>query len=207
MKTGFVLIGALLLFSCGRNKPVAEQEILPVSIPAVFVSSGDTSLQWKNGVYYYRQLPFSGHITEHYSTDMIHFDRSYYKGKEEGWHLGWYPDGVPAEKRYYHSGEKDSIHTGWWPNGQPRFEYHFRKGVYHGYFREWYETGQPSQTIHYNNGLDEQGKGWRQNGKVYMSYITKNNRRYGLINANLCYTLAGEKGEFSRSVSDTLAAR
>jgi hypothetical protein len=53
--------------------------------------------------------------------------------------------------------------------------------------------------IHYNNGTDEYGKGFRENGKVYMSFVVKNGRRYGLNNSNLCYTVLNGSGEFVRS--------
>jgi hypothetical protein len=200
MKTVLSIILCSLLFSCGKGLPVAGKEQAPLRVPAVFISSTDTALQWSNGVYYYRRLPFSGHLIEKYENNMVHADRSYYNGREEGWQFVYYPGGALSEKRYYHGGEKDSVHTGWWPGGQPRFEYHFSKGIYHGDFKEWYANGRPYQHIHYTRGMDDRGKGWRQNGKVYMSYITRNNRRYGLINANLCYTLTGENGEFTRSV-------
>ena len=204
MKAILFVLFCLLLVRC---RPAHKRNDAVITIPAVSVASTDPALQWKNGLYYYQQLPFSGHIIERYDDTAIRQDRSFYEGREEGWQLGYYPDGKPAEKRYYHHGEKDSVHTGWWPGGHLRFEYHFSKGNYHGDFKEWYAGGQPYKHLHYTHGTDDSGKGWRENGKVYMSYVTRDGRRYGLINANLCYSLAGEKAELVKSVADTIARK
>jgi len=107
-------------------------------------------------------------------------------------------------KRYYHSGEKDSLHLGWWPDGNQRFEIHFSNGAYDGVYKEWYIDGKPSKEIIYKNGNDISGKAWRNNGKLYMNFFTREGRRYGLLNSQMCYSLKNEKGEFIRSTSDTL---
>ncbi|MBL0182944.1 MAG: hypothetical protein IPP96_11885 [Chitinophagaceae bacterium] len=48
------------------------------------------------------------------------------------------------------------------------------------------------QQVFYENGKEISGKGWRENGKLYMSFVMKGGRRYGLFNANLCYSLVKE---------------
>lgn len=202
MRAMLLIIAGSLLVACHRD-PVQKEEPSP-AIPGAFISPADSALHWKNGRYYYGEQLFSGHIIDQDKNGVTLTDQSYYNGQQQDWQLAYYPDGRLAEKRYYHGGEKDSVHTGWWPNGQPRFEYHFRNGVYHGDFKEWYASGQPYKQIHYTSGTDDAGKGWRENGKVYMSYITRNNRRYGLINANLCYSVTNEKGELIKSVTDSL---
>ncbi|MET0392933.1 MAG: hypothetical protein ABW019_07315 [Chitinophagaceae bacterium] len=194
-----------LLFACCR--PANKHDDAVITIPAVSIASTDPDLQWKNGLYYYRQRPFSGHIIDRYEDAATRQDRSFYEGREEGWQLGYYPNGKPAEKRYYRHGEKDSVHTGWWPGGNLRFEYHFSNGNYHGDFKEWYAGGQPYKHLHYTHGTDDSGKGWRENGKVYMSYVTRDGRRYGLINANLCYSLAGEEAELVKSIADSIVLK
>lgn len=207
MKAAGMIILFSLFVACRQQHPAAKNNpAFVATIPAVQVRAGDTALQWRNGLYYYRQLPFSGHVVERYANDMVQYDRSYRNGKEEGWHFSYYPGGALSEQRYYHAGEKDSVHTGWWPNGRLRFEYHFNNGLYHGDFKEWYATGQAYKQIHYTYGADDNGRGWRENGKIYMSYITRNGRRYGLVNANLCYTLKNENGEFIKSIPDSIAA-
>jgi hypothetical protein len=48
------------------------------------------------------------------------------------------------------------------------------------------------QQLVYDHGKEISGKGWRENGELYMNYQIKNGRRYGLANANLCYSLSNE---------------
>ncbi len=104
--------------------------------------------------------------------------------------------GARETERYFAGGEKTGIHRGWWENGQPRFEYHFLNGAYEGDFREWYASGAPFKYVVYRHGADLEGMGWRENGKLFMNYVMKAGRRYGIMNAQPCYTLRNEKGEY-----------
>ena len=185
----------LLVFIFSTQKIKTQQRINAVGF--LGINKTDTSLRLINGNYYYRQQLFSGTITEPYENGIIHHTITCYNGREEGWAMMYYPDGKLAEKRYYHLGEKDSVHAGWWQNGKPRFEYHFTMGFYNGDYKEWYNSGNAYKHIHYNNGADDWGKGWRENGKLFMNYTMYNARRYGIVNSNLCYTVKNEKGEFA----------
>lgn len=158
----------------------------------VDIFSTDTSLKFKSGVYYYKSNMLSGSVTSKYSNGNNHQLTHYINGKENGWQNGYFENGKISERRYYANGEKDSVHIGWWENGKLRFEYHFNKGIYDGDFKEWYESGNLLKQIHYVKGNDDWGKGWRENGKVYMNYVVKGGRRYGIINSNLCYSLKEE---------------
>ena len=181
----------LFLMSCTVHREPGN-----LVISTIAVESTDTSLHFINGYLYRGARLFSGIINEHYKNDTLYHSTSYVAGKEEGWMYTYFPEGNISEKRYYHHGEKDSVHMGWWPNRKPRFEYHFTSGLYNGDFKEWYSEGENYKHLHYINGKEDWGKGWRQNGKVYMNFIVKNGRRYGLENSNLCYTVKNEKGEY-----------
>lgn len=170
-----------------------------VVVSSLLVNKTDTALRLINGVYYYRQQLFSGTITDSYETGAKHHEINCYQGKEEGWTIMYYASGKIAEKRYYQAGEKDSVHTGWWENGSLRFEYHFSKGLYNGNYKEWYSSGAAYKHVHYTNGADEWGKGWRENGKLFMNYMVREGRRYGIVNSNLCYTLKNQKGVFAEA--------
>ena len=175
----------LFFYSCS-NQPAVEQTRL------MTVASTDLSLKFEHGLCLYGAKKFSGSVTEKLSDGKVHQVINYINGRQEGLQQLYFNDGMIAESRYFKDGEKDSTHTGWWENGKLRFEYHFKKGLYHGDFKEWYEDGNPLKHIHYTNGNDDWGKGWRNNGKVYMNYIVKDGRRYGIINSNLCYSVANE---------------
>ena len=177
------------------EQPIAEIE----TIPNITLRSGDTALSLQNGVWFYQQAPFTGFIETYFSSGSLKSRQSFYKGKDEGLFLSYYEDGSKDAQRFYHHGEKDSINQGWWPNGNRRFEYHFKDGICEGDFKEWYQSGKPLKHIVYHNGREESGKGWRENGKIYMSFVVKDGRLYGMVNTNLCYSLKNERGEFVKS--------
>lgn len=171
----------------------------PSIIPPIEVLSVDTALHMINGVWFYQQKPFSGTIKTYFTSGALKSTQSFYDGKDEGLLTSYYEHGTKDSERYYHNGEKDSINQGWWPNGKHRFEYHFKNGIYEGDFKEWYVSGKPLKHIIYHAGKEQSGKGWRENGKMYMSFVVKDGRLYGLINPNLCYSLKNERGEFVKS--------
>ena len=87
------------------------------------------------------------------------------------------------------------------PFGQPKAVV-FSAGLYSGMYREWYSSGRLYKEIHYTNGADDYGQGWRENGKLFMNYVMRNGRRYGIVNSNLCYTVKNEQGEFTESTAN-----
>ena len=193
----WIFIISIVFISC-KNKIAS----ITINIPSVKIESTDTALHFANGIYFYHNNLFSGFITEKYANNIVHHITGYANGKEEGWQQSFFDDGKPEEKRFYHDGMKDSVHTGWWQNGNKRFEYHFANDTYNGDYKEWYVTGEPLKHIHYTNGVDDWGKGWRQNGKLYMNFVVKDGRRYGLNNSNLCYTIKNGNGEYVVSVPE-----
>ncbi len=172
-----------------------ETKVL-TKIPAIHLVWGDSSLKVVNGVLIYQEKPFCGFVNGYYANGLKKSAQSFFDGKEEGWLITYYPNEKMDAKRYYHQGEKDSIHQGWWPNGKLRFEYHFKNGVYEGDFKEWYQSGNQLKWISYQDGKELWGKGWRENGKAYMSFVMRDGRLYGQINPNLCYSLKKENGEY-----------
>ncbi len=192
-----ILVLILVEIACVQpNKKPAINVPQPISIPNDTITITNNLLLIDNGYYKLNKQLFSGCIKENYENGGIKALLSIYKGKQEGWTYEYFEKGQPLNKRYYHLGEKDSIHTAWWDNGNIRFIYHFKNGVYNGSFEEYYYSGKPLKKISYNNGNDSCGKGWRENGKLFMNYIMKDGRRFGLMNAQPCYSLKNEKGEY-----------
>jgi len=192
-----IIITFIRLTSCIKN----EATVLPKPpsnpiIPSTTIHLPDPAFTINNGVAMYRQLPFSGTAILYYDSLRTKSSLQYLNGKQEGIEIAFFQNGQKESLRFYKAGEKDSVHNGWWPNGNRRFEYHFSHGQYDGDFTEWYEGGELGKRIVYNDGEELSGKGWRQNGKPYMSYVMKDGRRYGLVNAQLCYSLKNEKGEY-----------
>ena len=172
-----IYILSAFLFSCaGKPDPAVK------NISGIILAASDPTLRFQNGTLYYGNALFSGITREKYSTGLIKSTVSFRNGKENGISETFYEGGEKETIRFYTVGEKDSIHGGWWPGGQLKFEYHFKNGNYNGLFTEWYA-----------NGKEISGKGWRENGKPYMNFIWRGNRRYGLVNPNMCYGV--EKGK------------
>jgi len=188
LKVFIYIIPVILLFSCRENKKAES-----VDTPGITITSGDPALHLVNGIWFYKnEKPFSGIIKESYPDGKIKTIQPVKNGKQQDYTETFYRDGKPESKRWYSKGEKDSVHIGWWENGNKKYEYHFNNGNYHGLFTEWYQSGKIIQQVVYENGKEISGKGWRENGKLYMSFVIKDGRRYGLFNANLCYSLVKE---------------
>lgn len=196
---GYLWIGVLSMTHCQQSARSTSTE--PPHTNYNTIRKDDSLLKQVNGKWFYRNQPFTGCIEERKLQGTLLSCQNFSKGKEEGWSTWYYSGGQVLARRYFHEGEKDSIHQGWWPNRQIQFEYHFHSGTYQGWFKEWYASGQPLKAIWYDKGQEQYGTGWRENGKVYMSFVVKNGRVYGLVNPNLCYTLKNEKGEYIQSVA------
>ncbi len=201
-----ILVVLFWLSGCNQSESSIHHPPLPGGddqpvIPSLVVNAADTSLQLVNGVWFWHQNFFSGTMETYFPSGTMKATQTFYEGKEEGMLTTYYENGQKDSQRFYHKGEKDSINRGWWANGSPRFEYHFKDGVYDGDFKEWYSSGKPLKYIIYKNGKEQTGKGWRENGKVYMSFVMRDGRLYGLINPNLCYSLKNERGEYVAGTS------
>ncbi len=205
MMKNIIFITIIIFCSCNgsSNQMQRQQAFKHIVIPSIKILQTDSSLHFKNGFCFYGDTLFSGTIEEYFTSHQLKSSQSFYKGKEEGCSYSFYEDGKQESKRYFHLGEKDSINLGWWSNGNLRFEYHFNNGIYDGDYKEWYFSGKALKYLLYKNGEELSGKGWRENGKLFMNYVMKDNRRYGLMNSQLCYSLKNEKGEFVKSSSDT----
>lgn len=169
---------------------MAKEKEMNQPYPAITISAADTALHLVNGIWLHKNgKPFDGIIKEDWPGGIPKSLQNIDAGKQEGFTETFYADGKPESRRWYTKGEKDSVHIGWWANGNTKYEYHFSNGDYNGLFTEWYESGKMIQQVIYEKGKEVSGKGWRENGKLYMSFVMKNGRRYGLFNANLCYSL------------------
>ncbi|MEO8770872.1 MAG: hypothetical protein ABI402_12320 [Ferruginibacter sp.] len=183
----FIFLPVLLLavFSCTENKNVKDN---PGKTYSVFIT--DTSLHLINGILFYKdQQRFSGALKEAWPNGKLKSIEHFLDGKHEELSETFYEDGKKESTRWYSNGEKDSVHTGWWWNGNKKYEYHFKNADYNGMFTEWYESGKMIQQVMYEKGEELYGKGWRENGKLYMNFVMKDGRRYGMNNSNLCYGL------------------
>lgn len=183
-----MMISIVTCLSCKEKNIIQNQQ----QISQVVVLP-DTAIKTLNGILFYHDTVFTGKTIEKWPNGNLHTSQFFTNGKQQGLSETFYINGTIASRRWYLDGEKDSVHTGWWENGNKKYEYPFNKGVYNGLFTEWYEQGTMMQQVMYQNGQELYGKGWRENGKVYMNFVMKNGRRYGMNNSNLCYGLKSLK--------------
>jgi antitoxin component YwqK of YwqJK toxin-antitoxin module len=189
----------LLLFSCQPQKNGSvqkEEKAEPIAVKLT-VKANDIQLSTSSGMLTHNDQPFTGSVEDYWSEGQLKFRTEYYKGVEHGSSKSWFENGLLATERDYISGEKTGVHLGWWPNGELKFRYHFKQDRYHGEIFEWYESGLPFQELHYSHGKEEGAqKAWRENGKLYMNLVYKNGKRYGMFNAQPCYSVKNGKGDY-----------
>jgi antitoxin component YwqK of YwqJK toxin-antitoxin module len=177
----YITLVGLLFVGCNEQKPVSPGTLS--------INITDPGLKLINAVWLYNGVAYNGEIREIYPGGTLKSIQQVKDGKQDGIYATYYPDGNPETRRWYREGEKDGLHTGWWPAGSKRFEYHFNNGNYNGLFTDWYQDGKMLQQILYDNGQQVSGKGWREDGKLFLNFVVKNGRYYGLMNSNLCYSL------------------
>jgi antitoxin component YwqK of YwqJK toxin-antitoxin module len=200
LKFYITILSLVVVIACNRDegiKTVSSAE----TILADTIHLPDKLFAINNGVAYFKSKVYTGYALNTYSSGTLLKVVAYQNGREDGFTITYYPGGNIESKRYYTAGEKDGVHLGWWDNGNKRFEYHFKNGSYNGAFHEFYEDGSVAKKINYKDCIETDGMGWRENGKVYMSFVMKGGRRYGLVNSKLCYSVKNERGEYVNNVS------
>ncbi len=148
-------------------------------------------LEVKNGVLFYKNLPFNGTLKFFDEINQTHNESNYLEGKKHGEERKYYLNDSLSEVRFYKKGLKVGVHKSWWKNGNKKFEYSYNDlGTYDGPFNEWYKNGQAAKAFNYKNGK-ESGvqKMWLLNGKIRANYTVLNGERFGLIGLKKCYTV------------------
>lgn len=198
-----VAVASCFLFcSCGHSSKQDKESISEKDytvdtslIPKDTIFVTDKSLSLVNGLYYYKNNPFSGIVQELYADGKIKKQRSIYQGMLHGTYRSFYENGKPWEIRNYKNNLSTGKHYGFWAEtGNPHFEYNYYEEKMEGLQKKWYKSGKPFLSLNYiNDHEDGLQQGWRENGKLYLNYVAKDGHRYGLQKAALCYTLRDEK--------------
>lgn len=86
-----------------------------------------------------------------------------------------------------------------WPNGNLRRAFDMQGDVRHGEYRTWTIDGRPYELKHFVRGHEDGlQQAWDANGVLYLNYVVKDGRRYGMVNAKPCLPAAAD-GTSSRS--------
>lgn len=148
------------------------------------------NLENKNGIVYYKNIPFTGSVYELNENDTIALF-GFYKGKEHGQSKRFYMNGKIEELRYFDKGVKIKTLTRWWENGQKQLQCSFKNGEYEGVLKEWNENGQLTKIMNYKNGYEDGSqKMFYDNGKIRNNYVVKNGKRIGLLGTKNCINVS-----------------
>lgn len=164
-------------------------------VPHDTISGTDKALLLNGaGLYLLKGKPFSGIISGSNSDNIIHSYTSVLNGEKHGIYRSYYSTGAPFEVRQYKNNLATGRHYGYWENGNMKFDFLYYREKKAGYFKKWFSDGKPylfsNYTDDHEDGLQQ---GWRPNGKLFLNYVAKNGRTYGLQETALCYTLLDEK--------------
>ncbi len=148
LRTKFLVFFSFLLISCEEKINISEFELIDGMDIQRFVRSNN----------------FSGTITITYIDDV-----------------------TIKSKRRYVKGKKNGVHEGWWPNGNKKFSFSFKDDTSTGEHFEWHQNGQLFTHKQFKNGL-EQGvqKAWDKNGDLMYKYIYNDGRKYGIQGSVIC---------------------
>jgi len=87
-----------------------------------------------------------------------------------------------------------------WPNGKLRRSFDLQDGVRDGEYRTFTIDGKPYELKHFvrgrENGLQQ---AWDERGQLYLNYVVRDGRRYGMVNAKPCLPAAAD-GTSARGV-------
>ncbi|MFP5041731.1 toxin-antitoxin system YwqK family antitoxin [Parasediminibacterium sp. JCM 36343] len=201
----WLMVAATICFimcSCNHSSNQNKESVIAKSylvdtsvIPRDTVFVTDKNVSRVNGLYQYKNNPFSGIIKELYDNGKVKKQLSVYQGMLHGTYRSYYEDGKPWEIRSYKNNLSTGKHYGFWAvSGNRHFEYNYYEEKMEGLQKKWYKSGKPLLFLNYVDDREEGlQQGWRENGKLYLNYVAKDGYRYGLQKSALCYTLRNEK--------------
>jgi hypothetical protein len=91
-------------------------------------------------------------------------------------------------------GTRPTTHVNeFWPNGNLRRSFDLAGDVRHGEYRTFTIDGKPYELKHFVRGREDGlQQAWDERGQLYLNYVVKNGRRYGMVNAKPCLPAAAD---------------
>ena len=143
-----VFLFSLILFSCQNQINISENEL---------INGQDVQK-------YIRSNEFTGTISVMYNNDI-----------------------TLKSKRKYKKGKKDGLHEGWWPNGQKKYSFIFKNDMSEGEHFQWHQNGTLFTHKKFKNGLEDgEQKAWDTKGDLMYKYIYNEGRKYGIQGSVIC---------------------
>jgi len=143
-----VFLFSLILFSCQNQINISENELI----------NGQDIQK------YIRSNEFTGTISVMYNNDS-----------------------TLKSKRQYKKGKKNGQHEGWWPNGQKKYSFIFKNDMSEGEHFQWHQNGTLFTQKKFKNGLEDgEQKAWDTKGDLMYKYIYNEGRKYGIQGSVIC---------------------
>ena len=143
-----VFLFSLILFSCQNQINISENELI----------NGQDIQK------YIRSNEFTGTISVMYNNDI-----------------------TLKSKRKYKKGKKNGLHEGWWPNGQKKYSFIFKNDMSEGEHFQWHQNGTLFTHKKFKNGLEDgEQKAWDTKGDLMYKYIYNEGRKYGIQGSVVC---------------------
>ena len=143
-----VFLFSLILFSCQNQINISENELI----------NGQDIQK------YIRSNEFTGTISVMYNNDI-----------------------TLKSKRKYKKGKKNGLHEGWWPNGQKKYSFIFKNDMSEGEHFQWHQNGTLFTHKKFKNGLEDgEQKAWDTKGDLMYKYIYNEGRKYGIQGSVIC---------------------
>jgi antitoxin component YwqK of YwqJK toxin-antitoxin module len=163
-------------------------------IPMDTILAVDKNLKLDNGIYLFKDKPYSGYVKEVYENGQPKNIMSLANGMQQGMTRSYFPNGKVRDVRSYKANKSYGQHIGYWENGNQKFDFIYINDKREGANKQWYESGKPYTCLNFKDDKEDgMQRAWRENGKPYINYEAKNGFRYGLQKSSLCYTLLNEK--------------
>ena len=158
----------------------------------------------KEGLFYNQKTNelYTGEIAKYYKNGKKYTSRNYLKGKKNGSHYFWHPNGQIGGIENWNEGKRSGEWKSWYKNGQIKSQGKSRNGLDEGKWKSFYDNGQLKSSGFFLNGKQHGlEKQFHYNGMHKVDLIFKN----GVMNCNyIVHDSLGKKVEESNFVDGKL---
>jgi len=134
-------------------------------------------MERKNGVFIYRNNPYSGQFIDYYYSGKIQGDGTFLNGRLNGQRKIYYQNGKVSVEREYKEGIENGFEKEYYEDGSLKQKGEFVNGKESGIWDMYFPNGQIKQKSNYINGImDGETTVYYSTGKVLAVEITKNGK-------------------------------
>jgi antitoxin component YwqK of YwqJK toxin-antitoxin module len=180
----------LFFFSCsGTGTPLEESKQNGSKLKQETDYIPMQEIQYRNGIAYQAEKPFTGKVCSYHSNGEIHTLTSYRAGAKNGLWEVFFANGQREKSGFTRQGKDDGLYREWYANGELKYEYHYDLGKKVDVWKSWYEDGTRYTERHFENDeLNGKVLVWDETGKLAKEYDYVNGR---LMNSQMHFKEEG----------------